>query len=237
MDFILRDRALAVEHRYRDDDGQIFVEQEEEWKSASAEFGSRRNSRENRTTPAGRGDKSSPDGDSSRRRFEPVSASLVDSPSKKTLNVFPYGVARNRLFQAAIQLSVSINLVDKLSEADVMVTLKSHFRRQRKLILDAENRRTPVYVLRANTTTQMESFLAEAFNLDAESTDPFEMAIAETELAIQRVQSGKSSFDLKPVGSAIRRYQHQLARQANLVSHSYGKGLNRHVRIFNTPLN
>jgi predicted RNA-binding protein Jag len=83
----------------------------------------------------------------------------------------------------------------------------------------------------------MESFLAEAFNLDAESTDPFEMAIAETELAIQRVQSGKSSFDLKPVGSAIRRYQHQLARQANLVSHSYGKGLNRHVRIFNTPLN
>ena len=237
VDFILRDRALGVEHRYRDDDGQIFVEQEEEWKSASAEFGSRRNSRENRATPAGRGVKSSPDEDSSPGRYEPTSASPVDSPSKKTLNVFPYGVARNRLYQAAIQLSVSINLVEKLSEADVLVTLKSHFRRQRKLILDAENRRTPVYVLRANTTTQMESFLAEAFNLDAGSSDPFEVAIAETEHAIQSVQSGKSSFDLKPVGSAIRRYQHQLVRQANLVSHSYGKGRNRHVRIFNTPLN
>jgi hypothetical protein len=127
--------------------------------------------------------------------------------------------------------------VDNLGDADVLVTLKSHFRRQRKMILDAENRRTPVYVLRANTTIQMESFLAEAFNLESQSTDPFEDAIAETEKAIQTVQSGNSSFDLRPVGSAVRRYQHQMARQANLVSHSYGKGRNRHVRIFNTPLN
>ncbi|MFN2137425.1 MAG: R3H domain-containing nucleic acid-binding protein, partial [Candidatus Promineifilaceae bacterium] len=34
-----------------------------------------------------------------------------------------------------------------------------------------------------------------------------------------------------------RRYQHQMARQANLVSHSYGKEPRRHVRIFNTRRN
>ena len=84
---------------------------------------------------------------------------------------------------------------------------------------------------------RVESFLAEAFDLESKPLDPFEEAIAETEDAIQSVQSGKSSIDLRPVGSAIRRYQHQMARQANLVSHSYGKGRNRHVRIFSTPLN
>ncbi len=237
VDFILRARSLGVEHRYRDEEGQIVIEQEEEWKSTSPEFGSSRNSRGIQTGQTPQRNQTGLEGSSSQRRFEPAGVTLIESQRRKTLNVFAYGVARNRLGQAAKQLSVSINLVDKLSEADVLVTLKNHFRRQRKLILDAENRRTPIYVLRANTTIQMEGFLAEAFNLETKSTDPFEEAIVDTELAIQRVQSGKTSFDLKPVGSAIRRYQHQMARQANLVSHSYGKGRNRHVRIFNTSLN
>jgi stage III sporulation protein SpoIIIAA len=237
VDFILRSRALGVENRYRDEEGQIVIERDAEWTSSSLEFGSNRNSREIHTLQTQTRSQTGPNEAGAQRRFNTADVTQVASQRKKILNVFAYGVARNRLSQAAQQLSVTINLVDKLSEADVLVTLKSHFRRQRKLILDAENRRTPVYVLRANTTTQMEGFLAEAFNLEAKSTDPFEEAISETEIAIRNVQSGKNSFDLKPVGSAVRRYQHQMARQANLVSHSYGKGRNRHVRIFNTPLN
>ncbi len=134
-------------------------------------------------------------------------------------------------------MGVSIDIVDDLGSADVLVTLKSYFRRQRKLIIEAQNRRTPVYVLRANTITQMESFLAEAMNIEVSPPDPFEEAIAETERAIRLVQSGQPSIDLRPVSSAVRRYQHQMARQANLVSHSYGKGPNRHVRIFRTGRN
>jgi stage III sporulation protein SpoIIIAA len=156
----------------------------------------------------------------------------------ESLNVYAYGVARNRLLQAARRLRVRINLVDTLTDADVLVTLKSYYRKRRQLIRDAEKRRTPVFVLRANTTNQMESFLAQALRLeDAVSTDPFEAAIADVERGIGLVQAGRSSMDLRPVSSAIRRYQHQLVRQANLVSHSYGKEPNRYVRIFNTPKN
>ena len=103
--------------------------------------------------------------------------------------------------------------------------------------MEAQNQRIPVYVLRANTVKQMEGFLAEAMNLEIAGPDPFELAIEETEQAIQMVRSGQASFDLKPVSSAIRRYQHQMARQADLVSHSYGKGTSRHVRLFRTPRN
>ncbi|HIP73660.1 MAG TPA: AAA family ATPase, partial [Anaerolineae bacterium] len=125
-----------------------------------------------------------------------------------------------------------------LSDADVLVTLKSYYRKRRQLIHDAERRRTPVYVLRANTTSQMESFLVQALNLDmSDSADPFESAIAEAETGIKQVQSGQASIDLRPANSAIRRYQHQMARQADLVSHSYGKEPNRYVRIFNTLRN
>ena len=92
----------------------------------------------------------------------------------ESLHVFAYGVARNRLIQAAKRLKVHITLVNTLTEADVLVTLKSYYRKRRQLINDAERRRTPVYVLRANTTNQMESFLIQVMNLDAPNTaDPF----------------------------------------------------------------
>lgn len=152
-------------------------------------------------------------------------------------NIFPYGVARNRLRQAATKLGVNIQIVDDMSDADVLITLKNYYRRRRRVISDAEQRRIPIYVLRANTVNQMENALAEVFNLEATSGDPFEIAVAEAEKAIARVVAGETSVDLSPAGSSVRRYQHQLARQANLVSHSYGDEPDRHVRIFNTRRN
>jgi predicted RNA-binding protein Jag len=60
------------------------------------------------------------------------------------------------------------------------------------------------------------------------------MAMREAEEAIRRVLSGQKSVDLSPRNSYVRRLQHEMARQANLVSHSYGKDPRRHVRIFST---
>jgi len=151
----------------------------------------------------------------------------------RRIRVFAYGVARNRLYQAAKHLGVKLSIAETLEEADVMVTLKSYYRKRRRLISDAEQNNVSVYVLRANTVSQMERFLMEALGLEvSSSSDPFETAIAETERAIALVQSGQPSMDLRPVGAAIRRYQHEMVRQANLVSHSYGREPYRHVRVF-----
>ncbi|WP_374685663.1 R3H domain-containing nucleic acid-binding protein [Promineifilum sp.] len=156
----------------------------------------------------------------------------------RTIRVFAYGVARNRLYQAAKHLGVKLVVAETLEEADVLVTLKSYYRKRRRLVSDAEQHNVSVYVLRANTVSQMERFLVEALGLEAPaSADPFESAIAETERAIAAVQSGQTSADLRPVGAAIRRYQHEMVRQANLVSHSYGREPYRHVRVFNTARN
>ena len=102
------------------------------------------------------------------------------------------------------------------------------------MISDAENRHLPIYVLRANTVGQMESFLSDLFNLDAITMDDPSLADAmeETRKSIQTVLNGAKSIDLSPSSSYIRRLQHQMARQANLVSHSYGKEPQRRGRIF-----
>ena len=54
----------------------------------------------------------------------------------------------------------------------------------------------------------------------------------EAQEAIEKVLNGTRSVDLRPASSYVRRQQHEMARQADLVSHSYGKDPRRRVRIF-----
>ncbi|MBK9053129.1 MAG: AAA family ATPase [Chloroflexi bacterium] len=261
VDEMLRQRPLTVELRSRDEQGQIQIEQQQAyyWTPGAT---SRRESRESRESRGqretrergGNGNGSSSAGNgrltvpassdaSSGRSYAaapsptPKGESSVSS-DKPTVKLYAYGVARNRLIQVARRLRVPLEIVEDLSQATMLVTLKSLYRKRRQLISDAERRRVSIYVLRANTNSQIEAFLADAFNLEhVSSEDPFESAIAEAQRAIEMVHSGQQSVDLAPVSPSLRRYQHQMARQANLVSHSYGREPNRHVRIFSTPRN
>jgi predicted RNA-binding protein Jag len=54
----------------------------------------------------------------------------------------------------------------------------------------------------------------------------------EAEEAIRRVGRESPAVDLSPQDAYIRRYQHELARAADLDSQSYGKEPYRYVRIY-----
>jgi stage III sporulation protein SpoIIIAA len=151
----------------------------------------------------------------------------------KTVRVFAYGVACNRLLQAAHRLGVPALIARDVHDADLMMTLRAYYRSRQQPILDAENRGIPIFVLRANTINQIEQSLAEMFNLPSEPiSSDYEEVTHQTESAIQAVLSGQRWVDLPPASSTVRRIQHEMARQAQLVSHSYGKDPNRRVRIF-----
>ncbi len=250
VDRMLRGEPLQIELRYRTPDGNIQAEQQSTFISSPAVTGRRGgrglNGSRRSGKDKGRQDSVTPGRNNGRRNnrdFRDEDLDFDDSgqdqngSKPKKLKVFAYGVARNRLHDAAKSLGTRIEIVDELRYADVLVTLKSYYRRRKKLISDAEQLRTPIYVLRANTVKQMERFLVEAMELELAPADPFEEAMAEAATAIELIAAGQPSADLGPAGAAIRRYQHQMARQANLVSHSYGKEPRRHVRIFNTRRN
>ena len=147
--------------------------------------------------------------------------------------IYPFAVARNRLLNAARALNVPVRIVDSLREAQVVLTTKSAYRRRPKVIGEAERRRIPVYVLRSNTVAQMEAFLTDLFGLGQDDADTaFERAMRETEEAIRRVLQGAGAIDLSPQNAYIRRYQHEMAREADLLSRSFGKEPYRHVRIY-----
>ena len=152
----------------------------------------------------------------------------------KPVHIYAYGVARNRLVQAAQQLGVPAKVTRHVEEADVFITLRSYYRSRQQVVMDAEANGMPIYILRSNTIAQMEKALVEMFNLSyVDYTLPTEEDLMRmTEDAIKAVLNGESWVDLSPAPANVRRMQHEMARQAELVSHSYGKEPNRRVRIF-----
>jgi hypothetical protein len=234
VDAMLRGRAALVELRYRDEAGQIQIEEQEVMTQTPGVTGRRMDLPDNAPSTGKRDSRRKASDHSKANGKQAALVVDVDSAetNKKHATVFAYGVARNRLLDAAKNLGVHVDIVDDLENANFLVTLKSFYRKRRRLILDAEQARIPVYVLRANTVHQMENFFAQALGLEIAPTDPFERAIDEAGEAIRRVKSGEQTVNLRPVGHALRRYQHQMARQSNLTSHSYGREPNRYVRIY-----
>ncbi len=243
VDAALRGRPLPTELRIRNADGEVqILHQQPTFAFGQPERGGRRGGRN-----GGTGEREQPTRPAP--VFEPGPAARhaptrADSGDDETgsvrglaaLHVFVYGIARNRLQQAAKRLGLPLIIEDDVTDAQALVTLKNYYRRRTKLIVDMERRGMPIYVLRANTATQMENFLIDVFQLERLENDPFSEGMREAQEGIARVRNGERHVDLEPQPAYIRRMQHELARQSSLVSHSYGKEPQRHVRIFREEL-
>lgn len=238
VDSLVRGYPLPPEIRYRDENGEIYIEtppaqaaprplpQTSRRAYANGSDTQSFNRKSGRSIPTG----------AERLGEEMLLPSEIDAqPSAllQTIRIYPYGVARNRLAQAAKRLGVPALVVQNLDEADVLMTLRTYYRSRQQPVVEAEERRMPIYVLRANTINQMEQSLAELYNLSVENNSAeWEVIAAQTQVAIQNVLSGQRFVDLPPAPASIRRMQHEMARAQQLVSHSYGKEPHRRVRIF-----
>jgi stage III sporulation protein SpoIIIAA len=225
VDALLRGFPIPPEVRTRDERGEIQIE-----KTAPTEK-SRLDSKDGKTPRRGRTSASTMEESVPAPmppHFEPIRGAM------QTVKVYPYGVARNRLIQAAKRLGVPAIVVKEPSEADALVTLRTYYRDRQQTIVDAESRGLPIYVLRSTTVGQMEQFLGDLFNLKGERfmSSDVDAVRDQTQQAITAVLNGERWVDLPPGPSLVRRLQHEMARSAELVSHSYGKEPRRHVRIF-----
>src|SRR5512133_3323221 len=231
VDALLRGFPILPEVRTRDEKGEIQIEKTAPAEKSRLDGKDSKSPRRGRTTVPttpfnGTTEESMPV--STPPHFEPIRGAM------QTVRIYPYGVARNRLIQAAKRLGVPAIVVKEPSEADALVTLRTYYRDRQQTIVDAESRGVPIYVLRSTTVGQMEQFLGDLFNLKGEHfmSSDVDAVRDQTQQAITAVLNGERWVDLPPGPSLVRRLQHEMARSAELVSHSYGKEPRRHVRIF-----
>jgi stage III sporulation protein SpoIIIAA len=227
VDSLLRDMPMQPEIRMRDEAGEIKIEKAAPVKPKNE---ATKSTPRSRRQPASVSEKST--------RSESINPpAIVNQPNGaklQTVRIFAYGVARNRLMQSAKRLGVPAVVVTDVEEADVLVTLRTYYRNREQTVIDAESRGMPIYVLRANSVSQTEQFIGDLYNLTEHQAprDSMDDVRGETQQAIAAVLNGERWVDLPPGPSLVRRLQHEMARKAELVSHSYGKEPRRHVRIF-----
>jgi stage III sporulation protein SpoIIIAA len=235
VDTLVRGYPLSPEIRYRDESGKIHIKKAPAPIPSGRMTQGLRRSVNNGNDPNVHKRSHSNSVNDLEERNSPESEKSLQRTNQRlsSLKIFPYGVARNRLIQAIKRLGVPAAVVRDQDEAEALITLRTYYRSRQAPILDAESRGLPIYVLRANTVTQMEHSLAEMFNLKTETPEENWDAIElMTQQAIQSVLNGQRWADLQPASATIRRLQHELARQSDLISHSHGKDPNRRVRIF-----
>jgi len=239
VDSFLRGYPLPAELRTRDAEGKIRVEKAPKVDSRNSILENRKSKDAPRLS---NNEYRMPNTESRISNLEHLTSNnelpVTNYPSRAPLQpvkIYPYGVARNRLMQSAKRLGVPAIVVRTIDEANALITLRSYYRDHQATIVEAEQRGMPIYVLRANSVSQIEQFLTDLFNLPGEINLPNgggDIVRNETQAAIAAVLNGERYVDMPPAGPAIRRIQHEMARAAELVSHSYGKEPRRHVRIF-----
>ena len=148
----------------------------------------------------------------------------------KPLMIFPYGVSRNKIERAIANLRVNASIARKWDDADVVVTLKTLERKESDRLKSIAAENVPIYSIKTNTTTQIQSALKDVFNLPA--LDVEEIAMREAEEAVYQVLLDSRAIELSPQSSYVRRQQHQLAERHRLQSRSTGLEPNRRVRIY-----
>ena len=145
--------------------------------------------------------------------------------------IYPYGISKSRLEQAIQTMGVPARVVSSLADSNLLVTLRSYYRKKPQVLSDAEALGIPIYVLRANKAAQIERCLANIFDIEAPQ-QRVTLAVEEAEQAIAEVKEGKDAVDLSPQNSYLRMLQHQLADRSSVSSQSFGREPRRKVRIF-----
>lgn len=153
----------------------------------------------------------------------------------KLPNLFLFGLNRNRLEQIIKDLGMPIQIVDKLADADILLTSKNYYRRKPQKIRDAEALNKPIYVLKNHTPAQFRQFLSTispSESMTASKGSSLHFALREAEDAVDNVSEGKDAVELSPQSAYIRRLQHMIAEKNELSSTSVGREPKRRVMIY-----
>jgi len=232
VDTLLRGRPMPAEVRRRLPDGEIVIEKAPEQPAHENNSNGRKGKKGNNAAETRQGANGDHGHDLEEEADETLDFEIPNRKSLKPLRVYAYGVARNRLIESARRFKLPLSVSDSLEESDALLTLKNFYRRRPRLVSDAEQRGIPIYVIRSNTVTQMEDFLVDVFEVQMNANDPLGRALRDAQEGIDAILNGAAIVDLMAQKASIRRQQHEIVRQANLTSHSYGKEPERHVRIY-----
>ena len=234
VDEALRGRYKPPQMRMRGESGQIISRIDTTVRSAAFEpapFGNGRRGRERERRRRGF-DVDEYIANQQRLRRDTLEAQGGVRPGQP-LAIFPYGVSRSYLEQSVRELKLPVRIQHHVEDSDMVITLKSYYRRKDSPVRAAESSGIPIQVLRSNSVAQIKGALSRVYGV--EGSDPTEAALQEALEGIDRARQLGGEVELAPQNSYVRRLQHQLVEQHEMSALSRGEEPNRHLVILGSP--
>lgn len=150
--------------------------------------------------------------------------------------IYLYAVSRTIVEKVIERLDLNAEITRNLDEADIVIAHKNFAKGGAKILSTANEYRLQVFYIKTNSMAQIQKVLKEALDLEFSGNmlgfyDNAEKALDEAKAAINKVLAGEEHVELQPQNSQIRKLQHELVEQHNLVSKSIGEGAERHLKI------
>jgi hypothetical protein len=147
--------------------------------------------------------------------------------------MYPFALNVAQLNAAIENLAVPAEVVNSVSDADLVLTIKSKMKHKDKAFRLAQEHHIPVHVIRKNIASQIRRFLKYFFKVPEVSlAEEEDLSMAELEEAMLKVENEKKPVDLSPQNAYIRRLQHQACRRKGIKSESIGQEPKRRVRLY-----
>jgi stage III sporulation protein SpoIIIAA len=166
-----------------------------------------------------------------REAFRAAAAAVTVRRDTATRRIFPYGVNRNRLDRAILETRSPAVIARDITEADVILALKTSYRREPAKMREGAGRNVPTIFVKSNTYAQIAAAVRDIFHTGPLERGGVDEALREAEEAAREVLETRTEVELTPQNSYTRRLQHQVVEKYNLFSDSVGVDPRRRVRI------
>lgn len=155
---------------------------------------------------------------------------------KNFKKVYLYAVSRSIVEKIIERLDLNVEITRNIDEADIVIAHKNFAKGGAKILSTANDYRLRIFYIKTNSMAQIQKVLKEALDITEVETlqgyyDEAERALDEAKAAINKILAGASDVELQPQNQHIRKLQHELVEQHNLISKSVGEGEQRHLRI------
>lgn len=151
--------------------------------------------------------------------------------------IYLYAVSRTIVEKVIERLNLNAEITRNLDDADIVIAHKNFIKGGAKVLSTANDYRLQIFYVKTNSMAQIQKVLKEALDITETSEtlfgyyDAAEKALDEAKAAINKILAGAEHVELTPQNQQIRKLQHELVEQHNMMSKSVGEGEQRHLRI------
>lgn len=151
-------------------------------------------------------------------------------PEKKSVRIYPYGIARTRLERAIRERRVPALITNDIHQADAVISIRS-VQMERPGKLRELSKDVKVVTVKSNTFSQISQALDEILRHSTGHDSGMDQALTEAEDAVKQVLLSNKAIELAPRDARVRKQQHQYVESQRLASESVGQDPERRLRV------